>query len=324
MVPKLSVVAPLFNEEDTLDEFYQRITRALALWQFELIFVDDGSRDNSRVILQRLAEQDPRVKVIGLSRNFGHERASTAGLYYASGDCVVLIDSDLQDPPELIPRLVDKWCEGYDVVYGIRMLRQGESLFKKVTSHLFYRLLNFLADVPIPADVGDFRLMSRRVVETINQMPESRRFVRGMVAWLGYRQVGVGYTRAPRHNGRTKYSLTKLWHLSIEAIVAYSQKPLKLGTRLGFLAALLGFILAIRTIVIKLQHPHAIIPGWASVFVAILVLGGLNLIVTGIVGEYIGRILDEVRGRPLFLVDYTENVEVPRQPPGPTVVRHSV
>lgn len=324
MKSMVSVVAPLYNEEDILREFYHRVLRATAAWEVEIIFVDDGSRDNSRVILCDLARLDPRVKVVGLSRNFGHERASSAGLLYATGEVVILIDADLQDPPEIIPAFIEKWQEGYDVVYGIRHTRPGETLFKRVTSHLFYRLLNFFADIPIPENVGDFRLMSRRVVDAMNQMHESRRFVRGMVAWLGYPQVGIPYARAPRFNGTSKYSVRKLFHLSLEAIVAYSEKPLKIGTRLGFIAALLGFAEAIRTALIKIEHPASIIPGWTSVFVAILVLGGLNLMVTGIVGEYVGRVLDEVRGRPLFLVEYLENIQRRETPIEPTVVRRTL
>ena len=305
----LSIVVPVFNEVDVLEEFYRRVKRIIAEWDAEVLFVDDGSEDGSREILLDFAQRDPRVKVIGLSRNFGHERASTAGLRYASGDAVVLIDADLQDPPEVIPQMVEKWKAGYDVVYGVRQERLGETSFKRVTSHIFYRVLNLLADVPIPEHVGDFRLMTRRAVDAMNRMGEYRRFVRGMVAWLGFRQVGVPYIREPRYKGRTKYSFGKLWHLSIEAVVAYSEKPLKVGTRIGLVVAVLGFVAAIRTVVIKLSHPTAIIPGWTSVFVAILCLGGLNLLVMGIVGAYVGRILDEVRGRPLYLVEYTRNME---------------
>jgi glycosyltransferase involved in cell wall biosynthesis len=322
---ELSVVIPVFNEAAVLPLLYQRLCGVIAPWATEIIFVDDGSSDGSRDVLQALAQTDARVKVVGLSRNFGHERATTAGLRFASGDVVVLMDADLQDPPEVIPHMMRLWQdEGYDVVYGMRQRRHGESMVKRGTSALFYRVLNWLAEVPIPRDVGDFRLMSRRVVHAMNQMNEHRRFIRGMVAWLGYRQIGIPYVRDARYQGKTKYSLRKLAHLSLEAIIAFSERPLKLGTRLGFIVAVLGLVLAGRTILIKVQHPGAIIPGWASVFVAILVLGGINLIVTGIVGEYVGRVLDEVRGRPLFLVEYTENVgSMDTLPPvdSPTLVR---
>lgn len=308
MDPEVSIVIPMYNEEDIILELYRRIVNIMQLWPIEIIFVDDGSVDRSRSLLNQLAEKDGRVKIVGLSRNFGHEIATTAGLHYASGEAVILMDADLQDPPELIPVMMNLWKNGqYEVVYGIRQERKGEGWMKKTTSTLFYYVLNRISGIPIPRNVGDFRLMSRSVVDAMNQMPERRRFVRGMVAWTGFRQIGIPYVREARLQGQTKYSMRKLLHLSVEAIVAFSERPLKLGTRLGFCGAMFGFIYAGWIVSQKIAHPRSIIPGWASVIVTVLIMGGANLFVLGVIGEYIGRILDEVRGRPLYLVDQLAN-----------------
>jgi polyisoprenyl-phosphate glycosyltransferase len=296
----LSVVAPVYNEEETLEEFHTRVSRALEDLPFELVLVDDGSTDGTYEILTRLAAQDPRVRVVRLSRNFGHQNALTAGLDYATGSPVVMLDADLQDPPELIPTMLDEWREGCDVVYAVREHRDGESWFKLTTAKWFYKLFGKLTQVGLANNSGDFRLLDRRPLDALRSMRERSRFLRGMTVWVGYRQSAVTYQRDPRYAGKTKYTLPKMLRFSVDAILSFSHRPLQLATLLGFAISTLAF-LAI-PVVITLRLLHSYLPGFGTVTIVILLLGGIQLIAIGIIGEYVGRIYDEVKGRPLYLV----------------------
>ncbi len=302
--PELSVVVPAYNEEEVLRPLYERLRSVLdgAGVSWEIVLVDDGSTDRTRQILEELHREDPRVRAVFLSRNFGHQLALTAGLDHARGRAVVAIDADLQDPPEVIPEMLARWREGLDVVYGQRVERRGESLFKRVTAAAFYRLLRRLTPVPIPVDTGDFRLMDRRVVDELRRLREHHRFVRGMVAWLGFRQGAVRYERAPRLAGETKYPLRKMLRFALDAAISFSFLPLRIATLLGLLTAALCLGYAAFAVVAKLTGA-AELPGWASLMVAILFLGAVQLVSLGIVGEYVGRIYEEVKGRPLYVVD---------------------
>ncbi len=299
-----SVVVPVYNEVESLPELYRRVRAVMeSLGEpWELVLVDDGSTDGSTELMRRLREQDPEhVRPVIFSRNFGHQIAVTAGIDYARGKAVILMDADLQDPPEVIPQLVEKWREGYHVVYAVRKAREGESWFKKATAALFYRLIRRITDVDIPPDTGDFRLMDRRVVDVLRQMKERHRFLRGMAAWVGFRQIGVPYVRAPRYAGETKYPLRKMLKFAWDAITSFSYAPLQMATYLGFLSAGMA-ILAIPVVVMaRLAGSHAFY-GQATTLIAVLFLGGVQLIFLGILGEYIGRIYDEVKGRPLYVV----------------------
>lgn len=300
----LSVVVPVFNEAEVLQEFYDRTSAALAAISgvdHEILFVDDGSRDESFRLMADLAERDPHVRVIRFSRNFGHQIAITAGLDHARGDCVAVIDSDLQDPPEVIERMVDKWREGYDVVYGVRKSREGERAIKLVTAHAFYRILGAITRVEIPPDVGDFRLMSRRAVDELNRLREKDRFVRGLVAWIGFRQTGVQYDRDKRLAGETKYPMRRMIKFALDGIASFSTVPLKLAGWLGYATSLLAFLYLVSVFVQKLMG--FTVQGWATIMVAMLFLGGIQLVCLGIVGEYIGRIFNEIKPRPMYVVD---------------------
>jgi dolichol-phosphate mannosyltransferase len=302
----LSVVAPVYNEEGTIEEFYSRVRAALEGLNFELVLVDDGSSDSSATILERLAESDPRVRLVFLSRNFGHQTALTAGLDHARGDAVVMLDADLQDPPELIPRMLDHWRRGCDVVYAVRERREGESRFKLSTAKWFYKLFDKLAQVELEHNSGDFRLLDRRPLDALLAMRERNRFLRGMTVWVGYTQAAVSYRRDPRHAGETKYTLSKMFKFSLDAISSFSHRPLQLATLLGFLISTLAFIAIPVVVVLRLSGSY--LPGFGSITIAILLLGGIQLIAIGIIGEYVGRIYDEVKGRPLYLVRGTRNV----------------
>ena len=301
--PTISIVAPCFNEAATLPEFYRRVSEAMqALGDtWELILVDDGSQDETATILRDLALNDPHIRPVIFARNFGHQLAVTAGLDYSRGQAVVIIDSDLQDPPEVIPALIAEWHNGYEVVYAIRTEREGETWFKLLTASLFYRLIYRITDVNIPLDTGDFRLLDRKVVNVINQMRERHRFLRGMSVWVGFRQTGVPYKRAARYAGETKYPLKKMVKFAGDAITGFSYFPLQLATYLGFAAAGIS-ILAIPVVVaLRIAGSQAFF-GQATTLIAVLFLGGVQLIFLGILGEYIGRIYDEARGRPLYIV----------------------
>lgn len=311
-MPTLSIVVPLYNEEDNVAPLLERITGIVTRLEgspsYEIVLVNDGSTDRT---LERLREQiatRPNVIVVNLSRNFGHQLAASAGLDIATGDAVVLMDGDLQDPPELIAQFVEKWRAGYDVVYAVRRQRKGESVFKLLTARIFYRTIKRLTKVSIPVDTGDFRLMSRRVVDALKRSPERHRFLRGMVSWVGFNQIGVEYDRDERHSGETKYPLPKMLRFAIDGITSFSDVPLRFASYLGFISSAVAFIYALIVIAYKIfsLHPPGYTPGWASTIVAVLFLGGVQLISLGILGEYIGRIYDEVKGRPLYLISDIE------------------
>jgi len=301
----LSVVAPVFNEAELIETFVERTRSALADYPFELVLVNDGSKDGTAEILDRIAAEDGRVRVIHLSRNFGHQAALTAGLEHAVGDVVVMLDSDLQDPPELIPTMVARWQEGADVVYAVRRRREGETAFKLATASLFYRLFNKLAQVDLEPDSGDFRLLDRRALEALLAMRERARFLRGMTVWIGFTQTAVPYERSPRHAGETKYTLRRMVRFSLDAIASFSHLPLQLSTYLGTLCAAVAFIAI--PVVVGLRLAHSYLPGFGTLTIIVLLLGGMILIALGVIGEYIGRIYDEVKQRPLYIVKEERN-----------------
>ncbi len=300
----LSVVVPVCNEEEVLPLFHRRLVTALSLIEgsWELIYVDDGSADATPRLLKELQVVEPAVGVVRLSRNFGKEAAMTAGLRLARGSAVLVIDADLQDPPELIPSMVDAWRQGADVVNMRRRSRKGETWLKKATAHGFYRVINRLSEVPIPQDVGDFRLISRRAVEALNQLPERSRFMKGLFAWVGYAQVTLVYDRQPRAAGNTKWHYWKLWNFALEGITGFSVAPLKLATYAGFLCAA-GAMLYALSFLIKTLTVGEPVRGFPTLIVTILLLGGLQLMATGILGEYLGRLFTESKRRPLYLID---------------------
>jgi dolichol-phosphate mannosyltransferase len=302
----LSVVAPVYNEEATIEQFYARVCSALEGVRFEMVLVDDGSTDGSDVELQKLAGNDPRVRVVQLSRNFGHQTALTAGLDHARGDAVVMLDADLQDPPELIPRMLDHWRAGCDVIYAVREQREGESRFKLATARWFYSLFDRLAQVELQHNSGDFRMLDRRALDALLSMRERNRFLRGMTVWVGYRQAAVPYVRDPRYAGKTKYTIPKMLRFSLDAISSFSHRPLQLATLLGFMISTLAFVAI--PVVVALRLAGSYLPGFGSVTIAVLLLGGIQLIAIGIIGEYVGRIYDEVKGRPLYLVRSRVNI----------------
>lgn len=296
----LSVATPMFNEEDTAEAFYARVRDALGSLPWELVVVDDGSTDRTPEILEQLAASDPRVKVITLARNFGHQPALSAALEHAQGDAIAMIDADLQDPPELILEMVEEWRRGSDVVYAVRRERKGETRFKLWTAHVFYRLLRKLADIDLPADAGDFRLMDRKPLDALLSMRERSRFLRGMTVWVGYTQSAIPYDRDARYAGETKYTITRMLKFSLDAIVSFSSTPLQLATLFGFLCSALAFLLIPLVIVSRFIDIFA--AGIPTTLVLILLLGGVQLICVGIIGEYLGRIYEEVKRRPLYVV----------------------
>jgi dolichol-phosphate mannosyltransferase len=304
MAPRFSVVAPVYNEEDLIQTFYSRVRdvmdRVGEPW--ELVLVNDGCRDDTPRLMEALHAQDPEhVVLVHFARNFGHQIAITAGMDHARGDAVVVIDSDLQDPPEVIPDLIDMWREGYEVVYAVRSEREGETWFKLFTARLFYRLIQALTDVSIPMEAGDFRLLDRSALDVLTRMRERHRFVRAMVAWIGFRQVGVPYRRHARTAGETKYTVRKMLRLSLDAITGFSLFPLKLAQMFGVVATGLGVLLALVLLVLKLGGALPL-AGQGLTASLVLFMGGVQLLGMGILGEYIGRIYDEVRGRPLYIV----------------------
>ncbi len=303
MKPVITIIAPIFNEFQNIPELYRRLKDTLesAGETWELVMVDDGSTDGSTDVMSELATQDARVRPVIFARNFGHQIAVTAGLDFSRGQAVVIIDADLQDPPEIILDMIAKWREGYEVVYAVRTGREGEGWFKLFTASLFYRMIYRITDVSIPLDAGDFRLMDRKVVDVLNSMRERFRFLRGMSAWVGFRQTGVTYRRAARHAGETKYPFRKMLRLALNAVTGFSYFPLQLATYLGFAAAGLS-ILAIPIVAIGRLAGSQAFFGQASTLIAVLFLGGVQLISLGILGEYIGRLYDEAKGRPLYIV----------------------
>jgi glycosyltransferase involved in cell wall biosynthesis len=302
----VSVVTPMLNEEGTARVFVERVIAALGPVPWELVVVDDGSTDATREILAELAAGDERIKVIELSRNFGHQTAITAGLDHARGDAVVTIDSDLQDPPELIATMLDCWRDGVDVVYAARTERNGETRFKVATAHLFYRLLSRISSVPMTRDSGDFRLLDRRALDALLGMRERNRYLRGMTVWIGFTQTAVPYSRDPRYAGRTKFSLTRMLRFSLDAIASFSHMPLQVATLVGFAVAAFAFLMIPVAIVFRLLGQF--VPGVTTTIIAVLLLGGIQLMSIGVIGEYVGRIYDEVKARPLYLVSQRRNL----------------
>jgi glycosyltransferase involved in cell wall biosynthesis len=305
----LSVCAPVYNEEDLVAEFYRRTTAALAPYEYELIIVNDGSKDGTAEILDQLAEQDTRLRVVHLSRNFGHQAALTAGLDHAYGDAVVMLDADLQDPPELIPQMVESWEGGSDVVYMVRAQREGESHFKLMTARWFYKLFQALAQVDLEPNSGDFRLLDRQALRALLSMGERSRFLRGMTVWVGFTQSAISYNRDARYAGETKYPFRKMLRFSLDAILSFSHTPLQLATYLGFLFSGIAFLAIPVVIILKILHSY--LPGFGTITIAILMLGGIQLIAIGVIGEYVGRIYDEVKRRPLYIVGTQRNEPVP-------------
>ncbi len=299
----ISLVIPCYNEEESILQTCTELMDVMSHQgeEFELIFVDDGSKDRTLQILSALQPQNPHIRILSFSRNFGHQLAVTAGIDHARGDAVVLIDADLQDPPELIPEMIKKWKEGYEVVYGQRILRKGESYFKRITARLFYRLLNRLSEVPIPLDTGDFRLMDRRVVDELIKMREHHRFIRGMVSWVGFKQTPVYYDRRPRFAGKSKYPLRKMLRFTMDGIVSFSATPLKVATYLGFLTAFLSLVGIVYVIFVRLRTNNWV-PGWTTTIIAIMFFSGVQLITVGIIGEYVARIHRESKHRPLYIL----------------------
>lgn len=300
----LSVIVPVFNESAVIGVFHDRTSQALSEipgTEYELIYVDDGSSDDSYRKLAALSETDPRVRLVKFSRNFGHQVAITAGLDHARGDCIAVIDADLQDPPEVIGQMVKQWRAGYDVVYGVRADREGESRMKLLTAALFYRLLNSITRINIPVDVGDFRLISRRAADHLRQLREGDRFVRGLVSWIGFRQTGVLYRREKRYAGETKYPYRKMIKFALDGVTSFSTMPLRISTWMGYASSLLAFLYLFSVLVQRvLGHT---VQGWATIMVALLFLGGIQLICLGIIGEYVGRIFSETKARPLYVIE---------------------
>jgi len=308
--PEISVVAPFYNESLNIDQFFSRVLPVLEKLtrNYEVICVNDGSRDDTLARLIEFNAKNPSIKVVNLSRNFGKDIALSAGMDFSSGDAVVPIDADLQDPPELIERLLEKWREGFDVVYATRRTRQGESWLKRGTAKLFYRSLNKLTGIHVPPNTGDFRLLDRRVVDALKQLPERTRFMKGLFAWVGYKQTSVLYDRESRYAGTTKWNYWQLWNFALDGITSLSTAPLRIWSYVGIAISLISFIyagfLVLRTLFFGID-----VPGYASLMIIILFLGGIQLITLGVIGEYLGRVFNEVKRRPLYLVSDTHGIE---------------
>lgn len=298
-----SIVIPVYNEEEVIEHTYERLKTVMqsADGNYELLFINDGSKDRSVDILLQLSEQDKTIKIVDFSRNFGHQIAITAGMDYAAGNAIVIIDADLQDPPELILEMIQKWKEGYDVVYAKRTARKGETFFKKQTASAFYRTLRAMTEIDIPIDTGDFRLIDRKVCAQMNNIHEKNRFVRGLVSWVGFKQTAVEYERDERFAGETKYPLKRMLKLSLDGITSFSYKPLKLANYLGASLSVIGFVYMLIVLYQKL-FTSTTVTGWSSIIVIQLFFSGITLMMLGVIGEYIGRIYDEAKNRPLYIV----------------------
>jgi dolichol-phosphate mannosyltransferase len=312
MKPVFSVVIPAYNEEEVIMESLRRLTCVMRSMgeSYELLFVDDGSRDKTASLLAEAAACDKSVKVVRFSRNFGHMAAITAGLDFALGDAVMIIDADLQDPPELFPEMAAKWREGFDVVYGQRSERKGETLFKKISANLFYRFIRMMTEVDMPVDTGEFRLIDRKVVEALKRIREKSRYIRGLVSWVGFRQTAVKYVREKRFAGSTKYPLSKMLKFAADAIATFSYKPLKAATHMGMAISLLSFVY-LAVVVFQKLFTNTTTAGWASMVAVITFSQGIVLMVLGLIGEYIGRIFEEIKDRPIYLVQEFLNKEEP-------------
>jgi dolichol-phosphate mannosyltransferase len=304
MKPVFSFIVPIFDEEETLVETYRRLTATMDNLKAggEIVLVDDGSRDRSLEMMRDLQQRDPRVRYVSLARNFGHQIAVTAGLQFAQGDAVIVMDADLQDPPEVIPAMVERWREGYHVVYAQRTSRQQEGRVKKVLAFLFYRLLRLLTNVDMPADTGDFCLMDRKVVDVLNSLPERGRYLRGLRVWVGFRQTAVPFEREPRFAGGVKYTFRKSLALAVTGIISFSKVPLRLATYLGLVVAAFALLMMVMVVYWRLFRPAAPLIGYTIITAAIFFLAAVQLLCLGILGEYLGRVYDEVKGRPIFTV----------------------
>jgi dolichol-phosphate mannosyltransferase len=311
-MPKYSLIIPIYNEEETIPELYRRVSDVMDSLDdsVELILINDGSRDRSLNLMRELQERDARVCYISFARNFGHQAAVTAGLNFARGQVIVVLDADLQDPPELIPKMIESWQAGYHVVYAQRTKRKKESWFKRLTAYVFYRLLRQLADVDIPADTGDFCLMDRQVVDVLNSMPERNRYIRGLRAWIGFRQTAVKFERDPRFAGEVKYTFKKSLALAVNSLVSFSKIPLRISTYLGLFSALIALLMALLVLYWRLQQPDSPVTGLATILIAVFFLGSVQLISIGILGEYIGRIYEEVKGRPAYTIAEIAGLEI--------------
>ena len=309
---KISLVIPMYYEEQVAEECYKRVSKVLKGlkdYDYEIIFVNDGSKDKTLLILEKIADKDKKVKIVSFSRNFGHQAAVTAGLKYVTGDAVVIMDADLQDPPELVPDMLKKWEEGYEVIYGKRKKRDGESAFKLLTAKAFYATLNKLSDVEIPKDTGDFRLVDRKVVDVVNSLPEHNKFLRGLFSWVGFKQYPYEYERKERFAGKTKYPLKKMLKLAKDGILGFSTKPLKIVGGLGILSVVVSIIILIYAILSFAFSWNNLTAGWTSIMCTMTFLGGIILISLWMIGEYIARIYDETKQRPQYIVDKTINID---------------
>lgn len=309
---KLSIVIPMYYEEEVVNECYTRLEKVLGgmeNYDYEIIFVNDGSKDKTLELLTDIANKNEKVKILSFSRNFGHQAAVTAGLKYVTGDVILIIDADLQDPPELIPEMLKLWEEGNEVIYGERKSREGESKFKLFTASMFYKTLNALSDVEIPKNTGDFRLVDRKVVDTVNAMPEHNKFLRGLFSWVGYKQYAFKYERKERFAGKTKYPLKKMLKLAADGIIGFSTKPLKLLGGLGIISIFVSFAILIYAILSFIFSWNCLTEGWTSLMVAITFFAGVQLLSVWILSEYIGRIYDETKKRPEYIIDKKINIE---------------
>ena len=309
---KISIVIPMYNEEEVAMTSYLRIRKVietLKQYDYEMILINDGSDDKTLEILQKVAQENEKVKILSFTRNFGHQAAVTAGLRYVTGEAIVIIDADLQDPPELIPEMIQLWEQGNEVIYGQRKIRKGESAFKLLTAKMFYNTLNALSDVEIPKDTGDFRLVDRKVVDVVNNLPEHNKFLRGLFSWVGFKQKAYLYERQERQTGKTKYPFRKMWKLASDGIISFSTKPLKLVGGLGILTIILSILILIYSLVSYAFDLNNLTAGWTSIMVAITLFSGVQLLSIWIISEYIGRIYDETRNRPQYIIDKKINIE---------------
>jgi glycosyltransferase involved in cell wall biosynthesis len=320
-VPTYSLVVPAHDEEGVIAELVARLTQVMDALDgdAEAILVDDGSRDRTYELMLLTTSEDPRFRLIRLSRNFGHQIALTAGVDLAAGDAVIVLDADLQDPPEVVLELAARWRDGYDVVYAVREAREGETRFKRATANAFYRAFNRISEVQVPVDVGDFRLVDRRALDVFSQMRESNRFVRGMFSWIGLRQTGVLYHRQERFAGETKYPLRKMLRFAATGVISFSAAPLRAALNLGFFVSIVSFVILVWSLVVKLSGLYDV-PGWTSIVVVVSFIGGIQLIVLGVIGEYIGDIHAEVKRRPLYVISELENFPDAPEPPPRAIV----
>ncbi len=308
---KISVVIPMYFEEEVVNECYSRmndVLNKLDKYEYEIIVVDDGSKDNTLSLLEELARKDNKLKILSFSRNFGHQAAVTAGLKYVSGDVILIIDADMQDPPEVLEEMLELWEQGNEVIYGKRKVRKGESKFKLLSAKMFYRTLNALSDVEIPVDTGDFRLVDRKVVDVINSLPEHNKFLRGLFSWVGYKQKAYEYERKERFAGKTKYPLKKMLKLASDGIISFSTKPLKMLGILGIVAIIISIVILIYALISYAFNLNQLTPGWTSIMVAITFFAGVQLVSIWVISEYIGRIYDETRRRPQYIIDKKINI----------------